>query len=77
MVKEEGNLDNQQLANQVTILYIYMPIIQQQTVEFNKLWNIHKIHKQRDKANLLTEKPWLNYYSSPDGIMDYGVAIDV
>jgi hypothetical protein len=56
------------------MLYVYMPIIRQQTAEFVDLWNIHRIRKQRDKLYLPTGKPWLNYYTPSDGVHDYDVA---
>jgi hypothetical protein len=59
------------------MLFIYMPIIRNEVNEFVDLWNVHKIRKQRERLNLPTRKPMVNYLCPAEGVRDYGVIPDL
>jgi len=48
-----------------------MPIIQKATFGFARLWNRHKIHRQKNRPNLPCGKLWILYHQPADGVLNY------
>ena len=48
-----------------------MPIIRKATFGFARLWNRHKIRKQKNRPNLPCGKPWILYHQPADGVLNY------
>jgi hypothetical protein len=53
-----------------------MPILRTEIVNFVRLWNAHRIRKQRNRPNGVFGKPWMLYYHPEPPIEDYGLEID-
>jgi hypothetical protein len=63
-------------ADQLALLFIYIPIIRQQVFQFANLWNVHSIRRQRQRPNLPHGKPYVLYHHPPSSIMDYSCLPD-
>lgn len=67
-----ANLYNSSDEDQISLLFIYLPIVRAKFSHFVHLWNNHKIRHQPNRPNLPTGQPHYNYFYPPDGISDYG-----
>lgn len=54
------------IADQIALLYVYMPLVRREVYEFVKLWNIHTIRKQKQRPYLPTGKPVVIYFTPPE-----------
>lgn len=61
---EEGLFMPDCVPEQVALLALYMPIIRQRVQSWTDIWNIHPIRKQKNRPNLVTGKPIINYFDS-------------
>lgn len=59
-------------ADQIALLYVYMPIIRQEIYEYVRLWNTHTIRYQKNRPYLPTGQPVVLYFNPPDGVRNYG-----
>ena len=71
-LNEGGLFLKSSLADRITILAIYMPIIRREVYDFVHTWNIHHIHHQPNCPNVPTGKPFMLYHYPPAGFNDYG-----
>ena len=72
----QGNWDKASICDRITILAIYMPIIQAELKHFTRIWNIHNIRKQKNRPNSIPGQPAKNYfYPGMVGAEDQGYAV--
>lgn len=60
-------------ADQIALLYVYLPIVRQEVYQYVNLWNSHTIRFQKGRLELPTGKPVVLYFTPPHGIPDYGI----
>jgi hypothetical protein len=66
------------LPDCITMLFVYLPIIREQTGEFVRVWNIHLIRKQPNRPHIVPGQPFQNYmFSEQMGVRDYGIPINI
>jgi hypothetical protein len=61
-----------QLADRIALLAIYIPIIRREIYQFVRMWNVHYIRKQAGRPHSIPGKPFLLYHFPREGIEDYG-----
>ena len=75
----DGLQDNGQFtgsfADQIALLFIYLPMIREEVYEFVHLWNSHSIRYQKNRPYLPHGKPVVLYFTPPSGVLDYGVEL--
>ncbi|KAI8957879.1 hypothetical protein F5Y11DRAFT_338003 [Daldinia sp. FL1419] len=66
------------LACQIALLAVYVPIIENEIKIFVKLWNNHDVRTQRNRANALRGRPWDNFFTpNTDFVSQWGAPVDV
>jgi hypothetical protein len=66
------------LPDCIAMLFVYLPIIREQTEEFVRVWNIHLIRKQPNRPHIVPGQPFQNYmFSEQKGVRDYGIPINI
>jgi hypothetical protein len=63
-------------ADRIAILAIYMPIIRREVIGYVEMWNTHRIRKQRDRPNSISGKPIMNYFWPQGDVQNWGTPID-
>jgi hypothetical protein len=58
--------------DKLCVQFVYLPILRSKIARFVSDWNSHKIRKQKNRPNLATGQPFMNYYYPAEGIRDYG-----
>ncbi|KAG0126345.1 hypothetical protein HOY82DRAFT_472556, partial [Tuber indicum] len=64
-------------ADQVALLYIYIPLIRSEIYGFADLWNTHTIRYQRSRPNLPTGKPIILYHHPTPPAQSYSLSPSV
>ncbi|OTA95619.1 hypothetical protein M434DRAFT_379329 [Hypoxylon sp. CO27-5] len=65
------------LASEIALLAVYMPIVRKEVDIFVTRWNKHYIRPQRDRANSVRGRPWENYFTpNPDFVSQWGIVVD-
>ena len=57
MLQEDKLYDSHMLSDCIAFLAIYTPIIRREIFGFVRLWNVHRIRKQRQRPNSLSGQP--------------------
>ncbi|KAI1430475.1 hypothetical protein GGR50DRAFT_698997, partial [Xylaria sp. CBS 124048] len=70
MLEEIGLWDDASIADRIALLYVYMPIIRDETAQFVRLWNGHRIRHQRNRPHVIAGIPY-QLYTAPDPTSDY------
>ena len=72
----EGKFDQSNLVDQIAFLAIYFVPIRREIHGFVRLWNIHKIRRQRNRPNCISGKPWMLYHYPGEGVRDYQIPVN-
>jgi hypothetical protein len=71
-MEREVKWDKKNVADQVVILFLLMPIIRHQVETYVLDWNAHTIRKQRDKPHIISGVPNTIYAYPEEGVHQYG-----
>jgi hypothetical protein len=69
----QGLYSADRLADKIALLAIYVPIIRSEVANFARLWNAHKIRRQ--KGSSVSGQPLVLYQYPSEDVEDYGVPI--
>ena len=61
-LNESGDYQPDNRADRLAFLAIYMPILRAEVQEFVRLWNHHRIRKQRDRPHVVAGIPHMLYH---------------
>ncbi|KAL4732831.1 hypothetical protein BDV11DRAFT_210663 [Aspergillus similis] len=75
-LQDEGAFSKDNLADQIALYAVYMPILQLEINSFVRTWNNHSIRKQKSMPSSVPGKPFMNYYYPPEGISNHGLEFD-
>jgi hypothetical protein len=64
------------LADQIALLAIYMPLLQEGLPRFVRTWNTHPIRNQSSRSNAVPGKPFMLYHAPGPGVQDHGHPVD-
>lgn len=65
------------LADKITLLAIYIPILRQEVQGFARMWNTHTIRKQPNRPNAVHGRPVMLYFYPQDSCtQNYGLKPD-
>lgn len=59
------------IADQIAMLYVYLPIIREEIYEFVEIWNNHHIRHQPQRPYLPFGKPVVLYFTPGAEVNDY------
>jgi hypothetical protein len=76
MLQQEAIFCSTNLADQIALLAIYIPILRTEMQSFVRTWNIHSIRRQPKRPNVVPGKPNILYHHSPEHISNYGLSVD-
>jgi hypothetical protein len=65
------------MASIVACFAIYIPILRDLVYNFVRLWNRHRIRKQRDRPYSQHGQPSWLYENPPEGFPDFGIPVNV
>lgn len=64
------------IADQIALLYVFLPILRKQVYHYVDLWNAHSIRVQPRRPYLPTGKPIVLYHCPPPGVQTFGQDVD-
>lgn len=64
------------LSDRIALLAVYMPILREEIHIFVRIWNAHKIRRQRNRPNCVTGQPVMLYHWPGEGVREYGLPPD-
>ena len=71
MLQEDKLYNSHMLSDCIAFLAIYTPIIRREIFGFVRLWNVHRIRKQRQRLNSLSGQPVRLYNYPAEGTEDH------
>lgn len=71
-----GQFDGTHIADRITLLVLYMPLVRREIEGYTEVWNCHHIRKQKQRPNAVTGQPKVLYHWPPAGVTQYGRAVD-
>jgi len=74
-LEQEGLWSKGSLADRISLIAIYMPIIRSDVQSFVHNWNIHKIRKQKNRPNGVFGQPIKLYNWPGEGVRNYGTPV--
>ena len=63
------------MADQISFLAVYMPILRLNVASYVRTWNMHRIRKQRKRPHVVCGKPYMNYNHPAPGVEKHGIAV--
>jgi len=76
-LNQDGLFIKNQLADRISIIAVYMPLLRREICKFIRLWNVHDIRKQKERPGGVYGKPYFLYFHPEDhGVQDYGLIAD-
>lgn len=73
-LNQDGLFIKNQLADHISIIAVYMPLLRREIYKFIRLQNIHDIQKQKERPDGVYGKPYFLYFHPEDhGIEDYSL----
>jgi len=76
-LNQDGLFIKNQLADRISIIAVYMPLLRREICKFIRLWNVHDIRKQKERPGGVYGKPYFLYFHPEDrGVQDYGLTAD-
>jgi hypothetical protein len=71
-----GQFVGTHIADRITLLVLYMPLVRREIEGYTEVWNCHHIRKQKQRPNAVTGQPKVLYHWPPAGVTQYGRAVD-
>ena len=75
-LNHQGLFKQNQLADRIALLAVYMPFVRREILSFVNVWNMHRIRKQSNRPQSITGKPFMLYFYPSQGIQDFKVQPD-
>ncbi|KAL4744526.1 hypothetical protein BDW72DRAFT_188322 [Aspergillus terricola var. indicus] len=75
-LQEKGIYSKENLADQIALYAVFMPVLRLEITSFVRTWNNHPIHVPKNQPHLVSGKPFMNFNYPKNDVLNYGLEID-